>query len=66
VRAKIYKIDSGVEEFIDYRRVLEILRGVDFNGTIGLVFELGEFNSCSHEGCMRLAVAHLREVIAAS
>ena len=66
MRAKIYKIDSGVEEFIDYRRVLDILRGVGFNGTIGLVFELGEFNSCSHEECMRLAVAHLRQVIAAS
>ena len=66
VRAKIYKIDSGVEEFIDYQRVLKILHGVDFNGTIGLVFELGEFNSCSHEECMRLAVAHLRQVIADS
>ena len=66
VRAKIYKIDSGVEEFIDYRRVLDILRGVGFNGAIGLVFELGEFNRCSHEECMRLAVAHLRQVIAAS
>ncbi|NKB66834.1 MAG: TIM barrel protein [Candidatus Latescibacteria bacterium] len=65
VRAKIYKIESGVEEFIDYQRVLQILRGVDFNGTIGLVFELGEFNTCSQEECVALAVRHLRQVIGA-
>ena len=66
VRAKIYKIDSGTEEFLDYPRILQILRAVDFNGTIGLVFELGEFNQCSYDECVRLAVEHLRQVIAAS
>ena len=64
VRAKIYKIDAGREEWLDYPRILRILREVDFNGTIGLVFELGERNGCSEEECRRLAVAHLREVIA--
>jgi len=64
VRAKIYKIDSGWEEWLDYGRILRILRGVDFNGTIGLVFELGDRNGCSEEECRRLAVGHLREVIA--
>ena len=65
VRAKIYKIDGGREEFLDYARILGILREVGFNGTMGLVFELGERNSCPYEECVRLAVAHLREVIAA-
>ena len=64
MRAKIYKIDAGREEWLDYPRILQILRGVDFNGTIGLVFELGERNGCSEEECRRLAVAHLRGVIA--
>ena len=64
VRAKIYKIDSGTEEFLDYPRILGILREVDYNGTLGLVFELGERNSCGRDDCARLAVAHLREVIA--
>lgn len=64
VRAKIYKIDSGKEEWLDYGRILQILRGVDFNGTIGLVFELGDRNSCSEKECRSLATAHLREVIA--
>ena len=66
VRAKIYKIDSGREEWLDYGRILQILRDVDFNGTIGLVFELGERNSCKDEECRRLAVAHLRDLIAAA
>jgi sugar phosphate isomerase/epimerase len=64
VRAKIYKIDNGTEEFLDYPRILRILREVDFNGTLGLVFELGERNACGYEECVRLAVKHLREVLA--
>ncbi len=63
VRAKIYKIDNGTEEFLDYPRILRILREVDFNGTLGLVFELGERNACGYEECVRLAVKHLREVL---
>jgi sugar phosphate isomerase/epimerase len=66
VRAKIYKIDSGREEWLDYERILRILQSVNFNGTIGLVFELGDRNRCDREECIRLAVQHLREVIAAS
>jgi hypothetical protein len=63
VRAKIYKIDSGSEEWIDYRRVMEILRGVDFNGTMSIVYE-DQGNACSPREAVALAVAHLREVIA--
>ncbi len=66
VRAKIYKIDGGREEFLDYERILGILRRANYNGHIGLVFEVGDRNSCSVEECMRLAVEHLREVIAGS
>jgi hypothetical protein len=66
VRAKIYKIDSGREEWLDYGRILQILRDVDYNGTIGLVFELGERNSCADEECRRMAVVHLRDLIAAA
>ncbi len=66
VRAKIYKIDSGREEWLDYGRIVRILRDVDFNGTIGLVFELGDRNECTNEACRALAVQHLREMIAAA
>ena len=66
VRAKIYKIDDGREEWLDYARILQILQAVHFNGTIGLVFELGDRNPCAPDECIRMAVQHLREVIAAS
>ena len=63
VRAKIYKIDSGREEWIDYRRVIRILDSVQFNGTISIVYE-DQGNVCSPREAISLAVSHLREVIA--
>jgi len=65
VRAKIYKIESGREEFLDYERIMKILRAANFNGNISIVFEGSKFNRCSREECLRLAVKHLREVIRA-
>jgi len=66
VRAKIYKIDSGREEFLDYGRILQILKAVGYNGALGLVLELGDRNTCSYEEAVRLAARHLRAVIAAA
>ena len=63
VRAKIYKIDSGREEWIDYGRVMDVLRGVDFNGTMSIVYE-DQGNACGPREAIALAVAHLRDVIA--
>lgn len=62
VRAKIYKIDSGREEWIDYRRVMEILDAVNYNGTISIVYEDGG-NTCGPLEAIALAVAHLRDMI---
>ena len=39
VRCKIYRIQSGTEEWLDYPRIFEILRGVDFNGWCSIVYE---------------------------
>ena len=63
VRAKIYKIDSGREEWIDYERVLAILRAVDFNGNMSIVFE-GRDNQCSDIEAIGLAVRFLRQLLA--
>jgi L-ribulose-5-phosphate 3-epimerase len=63
VRAKIYKIDSGQEEWIDYERVMEILRKVDFNGNMSIVFE-GRNNQCSDFEAIGLAVKFLRRLLA--
>jgi sugar phosphate isomerase/epimerase len=39
VRAKLYRLRSGKEEWLDYERIFKILRGVKFNGFVSLVYE---------------------------
>ena len=63
VRAKIYKIDSGKEELLDYERIVEIIRRANFNGNMSIVFE-GRDNQCSDQQAIALAVAHLRQLLA--
>ena len=63
VRAKIYRIDTGREEWIDYGRVMEILSAVDFNGTMSIVYE-DQGNACGPREALALTVTHLRDVIA--
>ena len=68
VRAKIYKIDNGFEEWLDYPRFLRIIRDVDFNGAISIVFEGGDIprNRYDDRTCIAMAADYLREVIADS
>ena len=63
VRAKIYKIDRGREEWLDYERIVEILRQVDFNGNMSIVFE-GQGNAVSDLEAIGLAVDYLRGLLA--
>jgi sugar phosphate isomerase/epimerase len=39
VRAKLYRIGSGKEEWLDYERIFKTLRGVKYNGFVCLVYE---------------------------
>lgn len=39
VRCKIYQIDSGKEERLDYHRIFAILRHVKYNGFLSIVYE---------------------------
>ena len=63
IRAKIYKIDSGQEELLDYERIVEIIRRADFNGNMSIVFE-GHDNQCSDQEAIALAVKYLRKLLA--
>ncbi len=65
VRAKIYKIDNGFEEWLDYPRFFRLLQDVDFNGTVSIVFEGGEppRNRFDKDTCIAIAAGYLREVI---
>lgn len=39
VRAKLYRLRSGKEEWLDYERIFRILRSVKYNGFVSLVYE---------------------------
>ena len=39
VRCKIYRIQTGEEAWLDYPRIFEILRQVNFNGWLSIVYE---------------------------
>jgi len=39
VRCKIYRIQTGEEQWLDYPRIFEILRNVDYNGWLSIVYE---------------------------
>ena len=45
VRAKIYRIQSGAEAWLDYPRILRILRDVGYNGWLSIVYEGQEVES---------------------
>ena len=65
VRAKIYKVDSGKEELLDYRRIIAILKEANFNGNMSIVFE-DQGNQCDYAEAIGLAVKHLRELLTES
>lgn len=62
VRAKMYKLDSGIEEFLPYGRIVDILRGVNYNGTIGVVLE-HQGKQFDDKEAMRRAVRHIRDLL---
>ncbi len=64
VRAKIYKIDTGREEWLDYPRIMRILNDAEFNGNISICLEGRDRNSCEPDECLKLAAEYLRKVIA--
>lgn len=39
VRTKFYRVDSGVEEWLDYPKIFRILRNVGYNGSLSIVYE---------------------------
>lgn len=62
VRAKIYKIDKGHEEWLDYKRIIKILKSANFNGNMSIVFE-DRNNQCTYAEAIGLATQHLRSLL---
>ena len=61
VRTKFYRIESGREEWLDYERILRILRAAGYNGNLSIVYEGQEEDRV---GAVRKAANHLREILA--
>ncbi len=61
VRAKFYRIESGKEEWLDYDRIVPILKKVNYNGCISIVYE-GEAEDRVEQ--VRKAARYLRELLA--
>lgn len=61
VRAKIYRIQTGEEAWLDYPRIFEILKGVDYNGWVSIVYE-GQ-KAEAEETAVPKAVEYLRRFI---
>jgi len=62
VRCKIYRIQSGVEEWLDYPRIFKILRGVNFNGWLSIVYEGQDVEA--EATAVPKAIAYLRKLMA--
>ena len=62
VRAKIYRIASGEEKWLDYDRIMPILRDVSFNGWMSIVFE-GQ-DELDEPTAVPLAVTYIRSMLA--
>jgi sugar phosphate isomerase/epimerase len=62
VRCKIYRISSGVEKWLDYPRIFKILRGVNYNGWLSIVYE-GQ-DAEEEETAVPKAVTYLRTLMA--
>ena len=62
VRCKIYRIQSGVEAWLDYPRIFKILRGVDFNGWLSIVYEGQDVEA--EATAVPKAVSYLRQLMA--
>ena len=61
VRAKIYRIQTGEEAWLDYPRILKIIRDANFNGWMSIVYE-GQAAE-PEETAVPKAVAYLRRLL---
>ena len=61
LRVKIYRVATGVEQFIDYPKVMTILCNVGYNGWMSIVYEGSDV--LDPDEPIPKAVAHLRGLL---
>lgn len=64
VRSKFYRVSTGEERWLDYPRILGILRDVGYNGFMSVVYE--GWDAEPSTTAVPKAVAYLRRVVAES
>ena len=62
IRTKFYRIESGREEWLDYERIVSIIRASNYNGCLSIVYE-GERADRVEQ--VRLGAAYLRGLLGA-
>ena len=60
IRCKFYVVESGTEQWLDYDRIANVIKGADYNGCISIVYE-GEQEDRVEQ--VRLAAAQLRRLL---
>lgn len=61
VRAKVYRISTGEEAWLNYPKIFEILKGVDYNGWVSVVYE-GQ-DAEEEETAVPKSVSYLRQFV---
>lgn len=61
VRAKVYRIATGEEAWLNYPRIFDILKGADYNGWVSIVYE-GQDEEAEATAIPK-AVAYLRRFV---
>jgi len=61
IRTKFYRIESGHEGWLDYQRIVSIIKDADYNGCLSIVYE-GDHPDQVEQ--VRLSAAYLRELLA--
>ena len=62
IRAKIYRIASGKEAWLDYERIMPVIKNVGFNGWMSMVYE-GQ-DELDEPSAVPLAITYLRSMLA--
>lgn len=60
IRCKFYQVEGGVEEWLDYDRIADIILRAGFNGCISIVYEGAQKDRAQQ---VRLAAAQLRALL---
>ncbi len=62
VRAKVYRVRSGEEEWLDYRRIMPALKEAGFNGPLSVVFE--GWDDMDEREAVPIAARYFRRLLA--